>query len=124
MRRLELPVSFVRAVVDVLKVFEMEVAKSMPGFALPDSLRATGAPRVSLLIIDGERLFFRVKAARRETLLGGVTIPRPKVRGRARAHRPTGDLRRARGDAAATARTRTEVNLSQIATDILLPGTD
>ena len=121
MRRLEVPVSFVRAVIEVLRVFESELGKSIRGFALPESLRTQGAPRVSLLIVDGERLLFRVRADDRETLLAGITIPRPNVRGRARAHRALGRLRPARSDAAAHARTRTEVDLTQIARDISIP---
>src|SRR4051794_32965527 len=118
MRRLEIPVSFIRAVIQVLKVFEAQVGKLLRGFALPDSLRADGAPYVSLLVVDGDRLFFRIRAGERETVLGGVTVPRPSIRGRARAHRAVGDLRRTTADAITRARTRTEVDLTQIARDI------
>src|SRR5688572_10022776 len=38
MRRLELPVSFIQAVLRVLRSFEIESARSLREFALPDSL--------------------------------------------------------------------------------------
>jgi DNA-binding transcriptional MerR regulator len=118
MRRLELPVSFVRAVLQVLRTFEMEVQTTRPSFALPESLQGARAPQLSLLILDGERLYFTLG---RELAFGGVTIPRPKVRGRARKHESVGrlqkdDLRQA----LELARTRTEVDVTRIAQDIAL----
>src|SRR5260370_18702971 len=49
MRRLELPVSFVRAVLRVLRAFEAELHSRQPDFVLPDVLFRKGAPEVRLL---------------------------------------------------------------------------
>ena len=117
MRRLEVPVSFVRAVLQVLRAFEAEVRAAHPDFVLPDSLLTSRRPRLSLLILDGVRLYFTLRQLKGPTtVFGGVEIPRPGVRGRARQYRAVGRLRpvEAHGDLA-NARTRSEVDLSKIA---------
>ncbi len=120
MRRLEIPVSFVRAVLHVLRTFEAEVRRTTRDFALPQSIRPVGAPQLSLFIIDGERLYFALRGPKSAQLIfGGVEIPRPSVSGRARHHRPAGRLRRLRGQALPRlARTRVEIDLSAIARDL------
>jgi len=116
MRRLELPVSFVRAVLQVLRAFEAEARSIRPGFALPDSLLGTRAPNLSLIIVDGERLFFVLG---RDVAFGGVTIPRPNVQGRARRHASVGRLQKdGLREALAGARTKTEVDITEIARSI------
>jgi len=120
MRKLELPVSFVLAVLRVLRVFEAE-SKALLGYSpLPDSLLAAGAPRLTLLILDGERLYFRLASAQRQPrILGGINIKHPRLRGRARQHQSVGRLEPAEANQILnTARTRTELDLSQIATDL------
>src|SRR5262245_12387236 len=57
MRKLELPVSYVQAVLKVLRTFEHEAKALLGNFTLPDSLLAPNAPQLSLIILDGERLF-------------------------------------------------------------------
>ncbi len=120
MRRLELPVSFVQAVIRVLRSFETEVRSAQGDFALPDSLVAGGAPRLKLLILDGERLYFMLTKGNDPSLVfGGVDVRHPRARGRARKHQGIGRLQQADvQEAFATARTRTEVDLSQIARDL------
>jgi DNA-binding transcriptional MerR regulator len=117
MRRLELPVSFVRAVLRVLRAFEAELHSGRPDFALPDALLRKGAPEVRLLILDGERLYFRVRQMNRAgVVLGGVNIRHPQARGRARKHETVGRLLPAQAkEALSAAHTRTEVDLSRIA---------
>src|SRR5262249_6378926 len=120
MRRLELPVSFVQAVLRVLRSFEVEAKAMLGQFALPESLVASGAPRLTLLILDGERLYFRLESAGAgPRFFGGVDIRHPRVRGRARHHFGLGRLELAQyGELLSAARTRTEVELSQIARDL------
>jgi len=120
MRRLELPVSFVRAVLRVLRAFEAELHSRQRDFALPDVLLRKGAPEVRLLILDGERLYFRARQmSSAEVVLGGVNIRHPQARGRARKHETVGRLLPAQArEALSEAHTRTEVDLSRIARDL------
>src|SRR5438046_3365316 len=76
LRRLELPVGMVRAVLLVLRSFERAAKKMLPRFVLPDSLVRSESPEVSILIIDGSQLYFRV-AKTRQALPGlGVAAVR------------------------------------------------
>jgi DNA-binding transcriptional MerR regulator len=120
MRRSELPVSFVRAVLQVLRTFETEVRKDVPDFVLPETLRGKRGPQLSLLILDGERLYFVLRRpGYAPTAFGGVDIPRPPVRGRARNHKTVGRLRSIDAKRElGTSRTRTEIDLSAIARDL------
>jgi DNA-binding transcriptional MerR regulator len=120
MRRLELPVSFVQAVLHVLRGFEAEAKEILGEFALPESLVASGAPRLILFIVDGERLYFRLGSHEAEPqFFGGIDIRHPRVRGRARQHRGAGRLEPAQADQVlSAARIRTEVDLSQIAREL------
>lgn len=120
MRRLELPVSFVQAVLRVLRAFETEVRSLQADFVLPDSLLAAQAPRLTLLILDGERLYFTLTQGKEPPrLFGGVDVRHPRARGRARKHQGVGRLQQAETQGALEgARTRTEVDLSQIARDL------
>jgi hypothetical protein len=120
MRRLELPVSFVQAVLRVLRSFEADVKEMFGQFALPESLVASGAPRLVLFIVDGERLYFRFQSPQaRPRFFGGIDIRHPRVRGRARQHLGAGRLEPAQADQVlSAARIRTEVDLSQIAIEL------
>jgi DNA-binding transcriptional MerR regulator len=118
MRRLELPVSFVHAVLRVLGTFELEAKKMLRGFALPESLLAAGGPRLALIILDGERVYFSVATAgHHDRAFGGIAI-HPAARGRAQ-HRSAGRLQQAEmANALAAARARVELDLSRIARDL------
>jgi DNA-binding transcriptional MerR regulator len=120
MRQLELPVSFVQAVLQVLRSFEAEAKAMLGEFTLPESLVAPGAPHVTLIILDGDRLYFRLDSDQsKPRVFGGVDIRHPRVRGRARHHLGVGRLEPAEAERVLSApRTRTEVNLSQIARDL------
>ncbi len=126
MRRLELPVSFVRAVLRVLRSFEIEVQSAQPDFVLPDSLVPDNSPRLTLILLDGERLYFTLTENENPPLvLGGVNVRHPRARGRARNHKITGRPQQVVAqEAFRVARTRTEVDLSKIARDLegRLPG--
>lgn len=120
MRKLELPVSFVQAVLRVLRAFEAEAKALLGEFPLPDSLLAAGAPRLTLLILDGERIYFRLASTDGQPrVFGGINIKHPRLRGRARRHQSVGRLELAEANHVLTiARTRTELDLSQIARDL------
>jgi hypothetical protein len=120
MRRFELPVSFVKAVLLVLRSFEEEAKTMLGEFALPESLITPNAFQVVLIILDGERLYFRLNSqGSKARVFGGVDIRHPRVRGRARHHRGVGRLATADADRIlGAARTRAEFNLSQIARDL------
>jgi DNA-binding transcriptional MerR regulator len=120
MRKLELPVSFIQAVLRVLRAFETEAKALLGEFPLPHGLVAPTAPRLTLLILDGERLYVRLASAQgKPRVFGGINIKHPHLRGRARQHESVGRLGPAEADRVfATARTRTEVDLSQIARDL------
>lgn len=120
MRRLELPVSYVQAVLRVFRAFEDEAKALLGTFALPDSLLVADAPRLSLVILDGERLYFSLtRDGEPPRVFGGVNIRHPRARGRARQHQSLGRLRPDQAEQALrAARTRTEVDLSRIAQDL------
>lgn len=120
MRRLELPVSYVQAVLRVLRAFEGEAKALLGTFALPGSLLVADAPRVSLVILDGERLYFSLtRDGEPPRVFGGVNIRHPRARGRARQHQSLGRLQPDQAEQALrVARTRTEIDLSRIAQDL------
>jgi DNA-binding transcriptional MerR regulator len=62
LRKLDIGVAFVGAVVHVLRAFERSVGKELRGFKLPDSLREPKAPDLRVVIADGARLFFTLAA--------------------------------------------------------------
>ena len=126
MRRFELPVSYVQAVLRVLRAFEGQAKTLLGDFVLPDGLLVPGAPRLSLIILDGERLYFRLaRQGQPPRVFGGVNIRHPRLRGRARQHQSAGRLRTDQAkQELGDARTRMEIDLSRIARDLgdHLPG--
>jgi len=120
MRRLELPVSFVQAVLRVLASFEVEARKMLQGFEVPESLLTVRGPRLALIILDGERLYFTLSAdGDHSRVFGGIAIRHPATRGRARHHQGVGSLKPAEmAKALAAARVRMELDLSRIARDL------
>lgn len=118
-RRAELPVAIVRAVLYALRSFESEVRKEIPEFVLPDSLAASRAPKLSAWILDGERLHFLLHhPGRPRTVLGGITIARTSSRGGLRRATSTTKLHIVERAEIQKARTRTEIDLSAIAHDL------
>jgi hypothetical protein len=113
LRRLELPVAIVRAVLAVLRSFEQAAQGLVPQFLLPDSLVGPAGLEASVLLIDGSRLYFTISKGRaNRTVLGGVEIPQ-------RGNRPRVKPRRVSPLEAQqvieSAKTRAEVNLTRIA---------
>ena len=92
MRKLELPVSFVQAVLRVLRAFEVEAKALIGEFPLPDSLLVASAPRLTLLILDGERLYFRLAPTTTSPLFEEHNIKHPPPRSGARIERGATDL--------------------------------
>jgi len=63
LRELEIPASFVGAVIYVLRAFERSVRKRLTGFHLPESLRDPKAPDLRVVIGNGQRLYFTLRAS-------------------------------------------------------------
>jgi hypothetical protein len=63
LRKLELPVTVVAAVVRVLRRFADVVRTSEPGFDIVTSLRGPNAVDLRILVKDGEQLFFLLAAS-------------------------------------------------------------
>jgi len=63
LRELEIPASFVGAVIYVLRAFERSVRKRLTGFHLPESLRDPQAPDLRVVIGNGQRLYFTLGAS-------------------------------------------------------------
>src|SRR5262249_24936832 len=119
-------VSYVQAVLKVLRSFEHEAKVLLGNFALPDSLLAPNAPQLSLIILDGERLFFSLaRAGKSPRVFGGGNIRHRRKRGPAGHHPNTGQLRSEQAEQALNGgRTKTQIDLSRIARDLgdRLPG--
>lgn len=119
MRRAELPIAIVRAVLLALRSFESEVRREVEDFTLPDSLAASRAPRLSVWILDGERLHFLLhQPGRAPRVFGGVDVPRPSTRRRTPRQPAVGNLRVVERGEIQKGRTRTEIDLSAIAGDL------
>lgn len=71
LRKLELPVTVVAAVVRVLRRFAEVVRSSKPGFDIVTSLRGPDAVDLRILVKDGEQLFFLLAARTGPTRLFG-----------------------------------------------------
>jgi len=123
MRRLGLSVALIRAVLLVLRSFESAVASTMAGFALPASLQSSGAPTVTALIVDGQLLFFSVARGRSPAVIfGGVKLPKRSTKARLSRSPAVHRLSTAAANRLmASAKTRTEIDLTQIALDLPLP---
>src|SRR5262249_47748483 len=96
-------------------------AKALLGeFKLPESLLTRDAPGVSLMILDGERLYFRlVSGGKPPAMLGGVDIRHPRTRLRTRRHAGLGRLEPGESAGAMrTARRKPEVDWSRIAREL------
>lgn len=61
LRKLQLPLASIRGILYVLREFEAKVAKKIPGFALPDSLREASAPELRIIVSDGEAIYFTLE---------------------------------------------------------------
>jgi hypothetical protein len=75
LRELDIGVTFVGAVIHVLRAFEGSVGNKLRDFKLPDSLRDPKAPDLRVVIADGARLYFTLAAPRSPThVYGGINL--------------------------------------------------
>ena len=75
LRELDIGVTFVGAIIHVLRAFERSVGKELRGFKLPDSLRDPRAPDLRVVIADGARLYFTLAAPRSPAhVYGGINL--------------------------------------------------
>ena len=69
------PVAPIAAVVHVLGAFERVLRRDLPGFTLPESLTAPGAPELRVIITDGRTLFFALHPKKgAPKLFGGIDL--------------------------------------------------
>lgn len=75
LRDMMLPVSAVHAILQVLRAFEARLARELPGFSLPESLRDDGAPDLRIVLSDGRSIFFSLGVAGAQAkLFGGISV--------------------------------------------------
>jgi hypothetical protein len=112
----------VRAVLRAVHSFELVTRKTLPKFALPDSLVGSESVEVSALLVDGTTLYFSVtRVDGRRSLVGGLDVGKANSLTSVKAP----PRRLSERDAAhilGSAKTRTEVNLSAIARDVRWPA--
>lgn len=126
MRRLELPVAVVAAMLHTLRHFEDSVRRSDPNFDIVRSLRGPSPLDMRILVKDGERLFFSLgKRGSAPKLFGGMDFPRG-VRGIGRnsgdigAAQPTSKHSKAFGGPEGSRQARIEVSVTEIARSLEL----
>ena len=63
------------AVLHVLRGFERAIGKKLSGFKLPGSLAVAGAPELTVIIGDDQRLYFSLGSDKGEAkTYGGISI--------------------------------------------------
>ena len=94
LRELMVPVAPIAAVVHVLESFESVLAREIPGFRLPDSLAATGAPELRVIITDSRAVFFALHPRKGAAkLFGGIDLAGLAAGGTISAGRLSGRLK-------------------------------
>ncbi len=82
LRELMVPVAPIAAVVHVLDAFERVLARDIPGFSLPESLVASGAPELRVIISDRRTLFFALHPKKGAAkLFGGIDLETLEIEG-------------------------------------------
>lgn len=77
LRAMNQPLAVARAIVHVLRAFQGEVAKQIPGFELPGGLRGKAAPDLRVILSDGSTLFFQLgRKNGKPKLFGGISLQR------------------------------------------------
>ncbi|MFN8544530.1 MAG: hypothetical protein U0807_10030 [Candidatus Binatia bacterium] len=122
LRRLELPVDVVRAILQAVHAFEEATRRQLPEFTLPKSLVGPRSLDVAILVVDGTTLYFSVagKGARR-TVVGGVELPKGRRRAATRSSPPRKLSETDACHVVESAKVLTEVNLTRIARDLPWP---
>lgn len=116
LRAMNQPVIVAQAAIRVLRRFQGEVEKRIPGFELPEGLRGKTAPDLRLIISDGSTLFFQLGGK----LFGGVALNRSAPT-RGSVSKPTRASRSATfGGPEGSRYTRLELSITRIAQDLPL----
>ena len=118
--RLDLSLWFARAVLRTLLMFESQVFPGLGDSSLLDALGTAGAPRVMLLIVDGQRLFIRVEAGSGPPrFFRGIDGTGSGPRGRTRYESRVTPMDRAgAAEALRAAQSRMELDVSDIARNL------
>jgi hypothetical protein len=75
LRRMMLPVTAAALVIRVLRSFEQYVRREIPRFSLPESLRASAAPDLRVILSDGRTIFFTLtRDSGGVKLFGGIDV--------------------------------------------------
>ncbi|MGE0159788.1 MAG: hypothetical protein AB7T31_10285 [Gemmatimonadales bacterium] len=131
LRELDISVTFVGAVIHVLRAFERSVSKQMSHFKLPDSLRNSNAPDFRIVIADGGRLYFTLAGARGQVrIFGGIALQdaaRPSARALERAlgkgrPAPRRSPAEGLGGAEGSRFLRLELSVTELACELVLEG--
>jgi hypothetical protein len=123
LRELTVPVGSIAAILYALRVFEKKVERRIPGFRLPDGLKAGGAPDLRAIVTDAGRLYFSIGPEGGDgKLYGGIDFgrvtaaSRSKRRSRTKGAGPSLDLPALDGRRLAhDAKARVEVSVTRIA---------
>jgi hypothetical protein len=122
LRRLELPLNVVRAVLQTIRSFEGATRRQIPDFTLPESLVGVRALDVSALLLDGSTLYFSVgdKSARKR-MIGGVELSKSSKRSQNSSPPPRKLSETETQRILDSAKIRMEVDLTKIARDLPSP---
>lgn len=85
LRDMMLPVSAVQAILQVLRTFERQLERELPGFSLPESLRDEdeSAPDLRIVLSDGRSIFFSLGGTGAQAkLFGGISVEEAIAAGR------------------------------------------
>ena len=75
LREMLMPVAPIAAIIYILRAFEKNVVKEMPGFKLPQSLLRVDSPELRIVVSDGPMLFFELHPVKGESIIyGGLDI--------------------------------------------------
>jgi hypothetical protein len=74
LRRYQLPLGFIAPIIRILEAFESYAAKDLEVFSLPHSLQEKAAVQLHLIISQGSKLVFSIKAGKSETFLGSIDL--------------------------------------------------
>ena len=131
LREFEISASIIATVLHVLRAFERQVALQIPAFRLPESLRAPRSPDLRVVISDGEKLFFTLRAGKTPAkVYGGLDLRKASRLAKkspnlgqelARGAAVGGSLApEAFGHPEGSRHVRVEISVSQIARDLRL----
>lgn len=116
LRRLEIPLGIIRAILHAVRSFEAATRRTLPEFTVPDSLVGKRPIDVSVIVVDGLTLYFSISSKGSvPSIVGGVALPKGHKR---TLLQPNAPRRLSKDDARKvlrSAKVTTEVNLTRIA---------